>query len=194
MHTTGTSPARAAILIVLSLLLTATMALAYGDGGGSGEKDAATSIEDGITQNELSVSFDNASPSTESTNVESFGGSTMLPKRHGRHRPGLSRGRGRGHGPPSGRYGQDPGSPRPRASARPRRPDRRQRRAPGHRQQRPRRGRWEPGRKQRSAASRRTTGRTLSNAPATAATPNAIPNRSKSGPGCRRPFPRLRHS
>ena len=75
MHTTGTSPARAAILIVLSLLLTATMALAYG--GGGSEKEAVANIEDGITQNELSVSFDNASPSTETTNVESFGGSTI---------------------------------------------------------------------------------------------------------------------
>ncbi|BDQ34617.1 hypothetical protein [Pseudodesulfovibrio portus] len=76
MHRIGKSPALSAGLIILSLLLTAAMAFAYG-GGSEGTSGATGGVEEGDTQKDLSVSFGSASPSTEPTNVDSFGGSTI---------------------------------------------------------------------------------------------------------------------
>ena len=81
MHRIGKSSIRSAGLIVLSLMLASTLAIAYGGGGGSeGTSGPAGGVEKGATQKDLSVSFGGASPSTETSNVDSFGGSTISRK------------------------------------------------------------------------------------------------------------------
>jgi len=77
MHRIGKSSIRSAGLIVLSLMLASTLAFAYGGGGNDGPSGSAGGVEEGDTQKDLSMSFGGASPSTEPTNVNSFGGSTI---------------------------------------------------------------------------------------------------------------------